>query len=467
MMEIRRLSLLVLLLSLVLAACGAGAEPTLAPEAPVAEPATEEPTDEPKATKTPILVGPIATANALNAQVTLNPPTPIGGVVEEGDYAGLINQAWIIIRDNYVRDNFNGADWDAIHDEYLALAESVDNDEDYWELMSALVDELNDDHSRYVPPANMAAEFGTSGGSAGTASDWTGIRIWPAKEDEQLMIWYVCEIGPAASAGLVRGDVILAIDGEEVVKSDEDWDGDDYRAAIFGNEGNDSVTLTVHRGPDNDPEDITLELGGAGGCETWTHYLLSESPRIGYVRVPNYDGNAASEIFSRIQALEEGGALDGLVVDQRHNPGGNSDDAMAVFTEGIVGTVGPFREDGTRTIYRIRGPVEWNEDTPVVVLTDGNSHSAADYFPAGMSELGRATLVGMPSAGNTEGITGFNLSDGTLIRLAVSSLALNDGTVLEGTGVTPDIVVALGDWGLRMQPYDNQLQAALDFLASQ
>jgi len=467
MKQFHKLAILILAFSFGIAACGSSAQATIAPEATGTEKVTEEPTEEPKPTKTQILTGPIATANALNAQVTLNIPTPIAGTVDADDYVGLFEQAWIIVRDNYVRDNFNGIDWQAVHDEYMPLFAAVDNQEDHWDLMSEFIRELQDDHSRFVPPDRMDAEFGTSGGGDAATVLWTGMRIWPAKEDEQLMIWTVCRSGPAASAGLQRGDVILAIDGKEVVKSDHDWENDDYRAAILGNQGSSIVTLTVQRGPDSPIEDITLQLGSGSGCGGWTHFLLSESPRIGYVLVPDYDGNASTEIYSRIQAMEVDGPLDGLVVDQRHNPGGNSDDSVAVFAEGIVGSVGTLREDGTRTIYRIRGPIEWNEETPVVVLTDGNSHSAADYFPAAMRELGRATILGMPSAGNTEGITGFSLADGTLIRLAVSTLALNDGTILEGDGVIPDVLVPLGDWGLRQLPFDVQVQAALDFLTGQ
>jgi C-terminal processing protease CtpA/Prc len=70
----------------------------------------------------------------------------------------------------------------------------------------------------------------------------------------------------------------------------------------------------------------------------------------------------------------------------------------------------------------------------------------------------------MPSAGNTEGIISFNLADGTLIRLAVSALLLEDGTSIEGVGVEPDIRVPLGEWGLRETPFDVQLQAAIDHL---
>jgi len=97
----------------------------------------------------------------------------------------------------------------------------------------------------------------------------------------------------------------------------------------------------------------------------------------------------------------------------------------------------------------------------VAVLTDGASHSAAEYFATALQQSGRAVLVGMPTAGNTEGISGFSLPDGSLIRLAVSTLQLPDGSTLEGRGVIPDIQVPLGSWGLRETP-DVQLRAAYE-----
>jgi carboxyl-terminal processing protease len=168
--------------------------------------------------------------------------------------------------------------------------------------------------------------------------------------------------------------------------------------------------------------------------------------------------------MSALRDMEKDAPLDGIIIDVRHNPGGNSDDSAGIFASGIVGTEGPLREGKQRTIYRIRG-TDWNDTTPMVVLTDGSSHSAADYFPAAMKELKRAAIIGANSAGNTEGIISFGLADGTLIRLAVSTLLLNDGTGLEGVGVTPDVAVPLGEWGLKQKPYDVQLQAAIDYLS--
>ncbi|NOY98705.1 MAG: hypothetical protein GXP40_05815 [Chloroflexi bacterium] len=468
-----RLLFVVAAASLVLYACG---KPAQTPPPDVAETqaptntATPDPTATPKPKKKP-LTGPLATAAALSAQVTLSPPTPIGGFdtsdLQPDDYVGIVKQAWHIINANYVRDNFNGADWDAVYDKYVALAEDVQSSEELWALLTDMVQELNDDHSRFVPPGNMEAEFGV-GSSDGEAKPWSGIQFWPgpSREDEYFFAWYVCEHGPAASAGIQTGDVILAVDGEPLVPGEDGFTRDQRHAVLYGT-GGPTATFTVQSGPDEEPRDVEVRLGSASGCDDWRHAIVSESPRIGYIRVPNFEGDAAFNIEQAIRDMEAEAPLDGLIVDVRHNPGGNSDESAAVFADGIVGTLGTLREGETRTVYRIRGPVKWNTTTPMAVLTDGSSHSAADYFPAAMKELGRATIVGMPSAGNTEGITSFGLADGTLIRLAVSTLMLNDGTLLEGIGVTPDVQVPLGEWGLRQRPYDVQLQAAIDYLKSE
>lgn len=462
-------------LMLTTAACGStpsGSDVASTPMVEVSQvTATAVETEVVSPTATPTskpLTGPRATAEALKKAVTIVPATrPASTGAEEpaaDDYAALFERAWQIVADNYVRDNFNGVDWEAVGEEYRPRVEAVDDQEAFWDLMEKFIRELNDDHSRFVRPDRFAAEFDLTPPDELEGKPWTGLEIWPAREDEQLMLWHVCEWGPAADAGLRRGDVVLAINGEPVSKSEGGFDQRKIWQALYGEK--DSVTLTVQRGPDRDPEDVEIQFGAAAGCDGWQYGLLSSSPRIGYVRVPDFAGDADVNILGAIENMEEDGPLDGLIVDVRHNPGGNSDRSIAVFTEGVFGEVGPLREDATQTIYRIRGPVRWNETTPVGVLTDGASHSAAEYFATAMQQSGRAVLVGMPTAGNTEGISGFSLPDGSLIRLAVMTLQLPDGRTLEGTGVVPDIQVPLGLWGLREVP-DMQLRAAYQALTSQ
>ncbi len=482
------LPILFLLFSLLIACGGvpgaptAPASPSLAPTAhalspsPAAQtPASEAPsphslTPSPSAGSTATsAVTPTATLNplaatleALKNQVTFTPPTPMGGkTVSPDDYVGMTRLACDIVKTNYVRDNFNGVDWDVVCEKYLEKAKSIGNQEDFWAMMTDMIAELHDDHSRFVPPNRFSAEFDLPTENSG--QPWPGMIVWPAREDEYLFIWNVCDIGGAHDAGLERGDIIQAIEGEDVVRSENGFD-EELVGKIYHSDG--KVRLTVWQGPDEKPRDVTVKYGGAAGCDGWTYGVVSEDPYVGYIRVPDYGGNADANILEMIQDLERERPLDGLIYDERHNPGGNSDKAIAIFTQGIFGKIGKLRDDATLTTWRIRGPVKWSETTPMVVLTDGASHSAAEYFAAAMKESGRATLVGMPTAGNTEGITGFNLPDGSLIRLAVQTLVLPDGTTLEGKGVEPDVRVPLGQWGLRQRP-DVQMQAAITTILSQ
>ncbi len=479
-------SLLVLfVLLLLIAACQPAPTPaatsTLAAPSPTQAPTRAIATDTPlPATPTPLPPTPTATpepaksgkidiqatvaALAKSAQFKPGTPAPDAGKnIQPDDYVGMFELGWRIVRDNYVRDNFNGVDWDAIHDQYLPRAQAITDQKAFWDMMEDLIGELHDSHSRFVRPDRFQAEFDVAVGSPSSGQAWTGMTVWPAREDERLLIWDVCDVGPAASAGLRRGDVILAINGQAVERGPDGFSREQYRPAVVGTG---KVTLTVQQGPDAKPKDVTLRYGGASGCDDWTYGLLSESPKIGYIRIPEFGGDADTNTLDLIQRLEEDGPLDGLVLDIRHNPGGNSDATIALFTTGVFGKTGSLRKDATLTIYRIRGPVKWNETTPMAVLIDGASHSAAEYFATAMQQSGRAVLVGMPTAGNTEGINSWNLPDGTVIRLAWMTLVLPDGSTLEGVGVQPDVRVPLGDWGLRQDP-DVQLQAAYEAVLQQ
>lgn len=476
---------ILIILVLLLAACQTQVAPTTAPVpthtplltptptlAVMAEPtatpilATTAPTDTPVPAKS----GKIdiqATVAALAKSAKFNPATPAPDAtknVQPDDYVGMFELGWRIVRDNYVRDNYNGVDWNAVHDKYLPRAKAVKNKEEFWDMMEDLIHELHDDHSRFVRPDRFGAEFDINiSNPAASGLLWTGMTIWPAREDERLMIWYVCDVGPAASAGLRRGDVILAVNGKPIKRGEKGFARADYRAAIVGTG---KVTLTVLQGPGAKPKDVTLVYDGGSGCDGWHYGLLNEDPKIGYIRIPEFGGDASTKTLDLIHRLEEDGPLDGLVLDIRHNPGGNSDSTIAIFTTGIFGKTGSLRKDSTLTIYRIRGPVKWNETTPMAVLIDGASHSAAEYFATAMKQSGRAVLVGMPTAGNTEGINSWNLPDGSVIRLAWMTLVLPDGKTLEGVGVQPDVRVPLGDWGLRQHP-DVQLQAAYEAVLDQ
>lgn len=439
---------------------------TVVPPGDTAEPTASaaddggQPSESPSATATATLSPIRATQQALADAVRVPTRAATTVPIAPDNYVALTDQACRIVRENYVRDDFNGVDWPQLCEQYREQAAEIRDQDAFWELMREFIAELGDDHSRFVPPGQFTSEFNLP--TEGAGRPWPGFTVWPAREDERLLVWDVCTTGPAAQAGLRRGDAILAVDGQTIEEDPQDVD---VNSLLYAGD-KDEVQLTVLQGAGAEPREITIPYGGASGCDGWRYGMLSETPRIGYIRIPDFSGNAHTNILDAIELLEEDGALDGLVLDVRHNPGGNADKSVAIFTTGTFGRTGPLRQDASQSIYRIRGPVGWNESTPVALLIDGASHSAAEYFATAMKQSGRAALVGMPTAGNTEGITGYNLADGSLIRLASTTLQLPDGSTLEGVGVQPDVRVPLGDWGLRQTP-DVQLQAAYEIVASE
>lgn len=429
------------------------------------EPTPIPPTRTRRPTNTPPQTGPMATAFALAQQITLVPPTPLGGgaaIIADDDYVGIFKQAWNVVAANYYSDEFNGVDWDAIYDQYLPQAEEVDSPEELWELLEAMIGELDDNHSRFKSPLDI-----TGGGTA--AKLYSGVFVYPsiAREDEHALVWCVSPGGAGDKAGIKRGDHILAVDGEPFTRSEGVYDPDELITAWYGT-GADTVVLTVLQGPGQEPKDITLDLGFFGGCDFRSYMLVSETPRIGYYRFTSFtQGDTNEDMLAAIQEMESEAPLDGFIIDIRHNTGGSvplAQDIVKIFTTGLIGTRGSLREGTNRTLLRVRGPVQWNEDTPVVILIDGHSHSAAELFSGGMQFLDRATIIGLSSNGNTEMELNFIISGGGQIFLASEIFMLPDETFLEDVGVTPDIVVPLGDWGLRLTPYDVQLQAAIDFI---
>ena len=299
----------------------ATAEPISSPSPTSVEPAIEEmeptSTSEPTAAPTKGLTGPRATALALANAVTFNPVTRASGEEELDDsYLGVFERAWWLVQENYLRDDFNGTDWEAVREEYRPRVEVAGSQDEFWEIMGAFIGELNDNHSRFVRPDQFAGEFNIPSDAGGEYRPWSGLILWSAaREDDLPRIWNVCEVGPAASAGLSRGDLILAVNGE-LIESGSDFS--ELTEVLFGYGDHDRAVLTVQRGPEQGPEEIDLIFGGAAGCDGWQYGLLSADPPVGYIRIPNFAGDSNVNILEAIERLEEDGPLDGLVLDVRH-----------------------------------------------------------------------------------------------------------------------------------------------------
>lgn len=111
-----------------------------------------------------------------------------------------------------------------------------------------------------------------------------------------------------------------------------------------------------------------------------------------------------------------------------------------------------------------QNPDAFRYDQKVVVLIDRGCFSATDIFAAAMQAIPGVTLVGEPTAGGSGRARGYQLPNSGL-RLQLSTMASfrPDGTLFEGNGVTPDVVVKTQATDLIGQT-DSALAKALELL---
>jgi len=439
------------------AAPGLGQAPTVLPTS--APSPTSSPTPPPTPTRTPT-PRPTATPRPTVTPVPVT-PTPTLAPLSAKERGEVFTALWELVRDRYVYADYRGLDWNAIRREYTPKVAAAETPEEFYGLLEELIDRLNDDHSRFESPQEVARENNLFNGDL----TYGGIGVMIHDNAEGGFITRVARGGPADQAGLRAGDLILKING--VSFTDKAAFGADGPAgAVRGPQGTD-VTLTV-RGPGQAEREVTLTR----------RVIPSDAfPAVYGERLPDtqialltlttfYQEELDTKIRAQLDRLAEPGALNGLIIDVRGNGGGRVDlmlNTVGMFVDGgVIGT-----SNGRDGSYKWRVPkgqtLPAYAGVPIVVLIDGNTVSAAEMFAGGMQALRRARIVGTPSAGNVEALTPHDLPDGSQLVLAESAFRLPDGTLVEGRGILPERRVEGEGWRYTA-PTDPQIKAAVEEL---
>jgi carboxyl-terminal processing protease len=319
--------------------------------------------------------------------------------------------------------------------------------------VKGMVDSL-DPHSAYFTPEEYRALRREGEG------DILGVGLEIGNRGRHITVIAPLDGSPADRAGLRSGDVLLAVDGE----SSRGWTLRDVVNALKGAPGT-SVVLDVARPPKDAPDDLmrARELRFEVAREA-IHLDAVESKLVGegygYVRIRRFQAGVAVDVEAAIEDLSDdaGGALPGLVLDLRNNPGGLLLEAIQVaemfLSSGrIVSTRGRGGQltdsyDATEatTLY----------DGPMVVLVDAGSASASEIVAAAIKENGRGELVGVRTFGKGSVQSIIELRGGAGLKLTTARYYTASGRSIQDLGIAPDVPVAgsLGD-------ADKQLEAAV------
>lgn len=341
----------------------------------------------------------------------------------------------------------------SIIDKYFLFDEDMTKVEDG--IYAGMMNGLDDPYTVYYTKEEYKAlNEDTEGKYSGI-----GATVSQNPKSKIITIVNVFDNSPAKEGGLLAGDIIYKIDGEEVTGTDLDVL---VKTKIRGVEGS-SFTMTVIRGDDRKQIDLNLTRRSIE-IQTVTSKMLNDG--IGYVAVSQFDALTSAQFKSNIESLKSQG-MKKLIVDLRGNPGGLLDQVVDmldyILPEGLV----LYTEDknGNKEEYYAKNPDELK--IPMAVLVNENSASASEVFTATFKDFKWGKVVGKTTFGKGIVQNVLPLGDGTAVKITTQHYYPPSGYDLHKVGIKPDVDVDLNDGAVIGSDSDNQLGKAVEILKSE
>lgn len=341
--------------------------------------------------------------------------------------------------------------WAELEQKYVDRG-SIDREKLVEGAISGLVKSLGDPYTVFFPPPeakqfeeNVRGSFGGIGAEIGMRKDVLTV-ISPLKGS------------PAERAGLKAGDKILKINAT----STADLTVDEAVGMIRGEIGT-TVLLTIIREDNDGVKEISVTR------ETIVIPILDTARKDGgvfLIRLMNFNEKSPQEFRKALQEFIASGDQK-LVLDLRGNPGGYLDAAVDIASWFIPAGEVVAREhfgNSKEEIYRSSG-YRLLEGTPVVVLIDQGSASAAEILAGALRDIRRIQLVGQKTFGKGSVQQLTELRGGASLKITVAKWLTPNGTSINEKGLEPDVPVEIQQKDID-EGKDPQLEKALEILKS-
>ncbi len=329
--------------------------------------------------------------------------------------------------------------WKIIHQDYVDPS-SVDSTALAQAAVQAFMDTLNDPHSAYLD-SQMYQQLQNS-----LSGQYGGIGSSVSDVDGQITTVSVNPGSPAESAGLKPGDVILEINGVSI----SGMAIEDVVAKVQGAAGTQLTMLVQHQG---ETTSVLLTITRADIKTPSVSFQMIGD--IADIQITEFSDTTNDELTAVFQQMVADGAK-GIVLDLRDNPGGPEatvvDVASRFVTKGTILTV--RYNDGSEEVVKATKQSQTTE-LPIVVLINENSASASEVLTGCLQDYGKATVAGTVTYGKGSVDQFFVLPDGSAIYLTIARWLTPNGHLIEGKGITPDII---------LDASDDQVQWAVDYL---
>ncbi|HTX69545.1 MAG TPA: S41 family peptidase [Thermoleophilia bacterium] len=317
--------------------------------------------------------------------------------------------------------------------------------------INGMLKSLKDPYTVYLTPQEVQDFAEKEKGS------YSGIGASLQKTKDGLVITAVFDGSPAKAAGLVPGDTILTVDGQ-------DTKGPAIETSISrikGTEGS-TVALTVQPKDKKQPvKTYKLVRKNILIPETSSKIINDHGVKVGYVQLFEFGGLSGQDVRQNVDELSKKGAQ-WFILDLRYNGGGLLTQAQSVtnvFQQGLVTSTAGLHSPKEELVAN--DPVATKK--PMVVLVNGFSASASEITTGALKDHKRAEIIGTTTFGKGLVQTIIDLGNGAALKLTTAVYLTPNGTNINKKGISPDIVVKDNP----KSKLDEQLQAALRYITRQ
>lgn len=355
-------------------------------------------------------------------------PQPIEGLPAE---FGRLAEVWELLQEQHV--NADGIDPQAVSDGAIR----------------GMLAAIDDPYAAYLDAEQFSLERQDIQGFFEGIGAEVGVR------DGMITILAPLPDTPAEMAGIRPGDVILAVDGRdigglsllEVVNLIRGEGGTTVRLLVRHRDAAEAVEIEIRRAR------IALE----------SVRLIMQVGGIGHLRLTGFTRDTKEELLRALERFRRSRGA-GLVVDLRNNPGGLVSSVVEVTSQFIDAGVVLYQIDaqGDRRDWEAESGGAALE-VPLVVLVNEFSASASEVFAGALADYRRAPIVGMTTFGKGSVNNLWPLSDGSGVNFTVANWFTPGGTLIEGEGIVPEIIIEPSE----SADEDRQLDQAIEILQQQ
>lgn len=308
------------------------------------------------------------------------------------------------------------------------VEENIDEQKLIYGAIEGMLKKLDDPYTRFMEPKSFKEM------QVETQGEFGGLGIVISIKDRMLTVISPIDDTPAARAGIMAGDMIIKIDGKDVI----DIALHDAVKLLRGPVGS-KVVISILREGERESRDYELERQIIK-LPSVKYWVLS--PEIGYIRLTQFIQTSSEDLEKAMIDLEKNG-IKSIILDLRNNPGGLLTSAVEVGRKfipkgDIVSIKGRDGEENTYSSFFKYHPL-----LPLIVLINEGSASASEIVAGAIKDNKRGLLLGKKSFGKGSVQTVISLNDGSAMALTTALYYTPSGVNIHKSGITPDIEVDL------------------------